>query len=223
MTTVVIHRACSALLLLAPAWAASQRPASAPPSLANEAIAGGGGYCLVPLGRVQHDTTCWRVERRAEGLQVMVATGHGRTTTDSVRFDPGTLALISEWSSVPSDVRVSGSRVTGTVGRGAALKRVNVGAPGLLFSSTMDNLVVERLPLTDGYRSVLAFWAGDHLERDTVQVRGGGAGRWVVDFAEPYAVETLWIESAPRRISRHLYTWRRDGTQSEVVSSPSFR
>ena len=51
-------------------------------------------------------------------------------------------------------------------------------------------------------------------------VRESPGSRWVVEFAEPYAVETLWIDKASRRAVRHQYTWRRDGTESEVVPEP---
>jgi hypothetical protein len=47
--------------------------------------------------------------------------------------------------------------------------------------------------------------------------RSGKPGVWVVDFLEPYAIETLWIDRRSRRITKHVYTWRRDGSHSEVV------
>ena len=185
------------------------------------------GYRLVPLGRTQPDTTRWRVERRVMhdgggtwGLQVMIATRAGRTTRDSVRFDPMTLALMWERSSGPSPtaVTVSGSHLAGTLGSGRSRRPLAAVVSGPVYSSTMDDFVIQRLPLAVRFRRVLDFWDGNQVERDTVRVRAGGAKDWVVEFGEPYAVETLWIDRASRRITRHRYQWRRDGTQSEVVT-----
>lgn len=105
---------------------------------------------------------------------------------------------------------------------------VDASIPGFVYSSTMDNLVIRALPLSAGYKRVLPFWDGGRLEMDTVDVRASGAANahsaaareWIVDFGEPYAVEALWIDRATRRIVRHVYTWRRDGTRSEVIASP---
>lgn len=208
-------------------WLLVCPPASAPRGSATVPDSGRSAYRLVPLGHPQADTTRWTTERRVFhdsggpwGLQVMVATGHDHTTTDSVRFDPGTLALQWERTSEPSAVRRSGARLVGTVDSGLARRTVNLPASGPVYSSSMDNVVIEHLPLAEGYRAVLTFWDGNHLERDTVRVRGRESHRWVVAFAEPYAIETLWIDSTSRAVTRHLYTWRRDGTQSEVVKEP---
>ena len=184
---------------------------------------------LIPVGRTQRDTTRWTIERHLageggghRGLQVMVVTRGDRTTTDSVRFDPVTLTLDWEWASASptSVVRWADSRLRGTVDTGRLRATVDLAAPGPVYSSTMDNVVIERLPLAEGYRTVLDFWDGDHLERDTIRVRESPGSRWAVEFAEPYAVERLWIDKASRRTVRHSYTWRRDGTESEVVPEP---
>lgn len=85
----------------------------------------------------------------------------------------------------------------------------------------MDNLVVRSLPLAPRYQTVLPFWDGDRLELDTVRVRPlgvSGVAAWVVDFSEPYAVETLWIDRATRGVLRHEYVYRRDGSRSHVVT-----
>lgn len=183
-------------------------------------------YRLVPVGRTQPDTTRWRVEREVMhagrgswGLQVMITTRAGRTTWDSLRFDPVTLALVWERSGGPSPtaIRVSGSRLLGVLGSGKGRRTFAAEAPGPVYSSTMDDFVVQRLALTGPSPRVLDFWDGDRLERDTVRVRETEAHGWVVEFAEPYAVETLWIDRGSFRIVRHRYQWRRDGTQSEIV------
>jgi hypothetical protein len=183
-------------------------------------------YRLVPVGRTQSDTTRWRLERRvmhgargAWGLQVMIATRGGRTTWDSVGFDPVTLALVWERSNGPSPeaIRVSGSRLLGVQGSGDARRAFAAQAPGPVYSSTMDDFVIQRWALAAPSPRVLDFWDGDHLERDTVRVRENGAQDLVVEFAEPYAVETLWIDRESFKIIRHRYQWRHDGTQSETV------
>lgn len=183
-------------------------------------------YRLVPVGRAQPDTTRWHIERRLMrgaqetwGLQATIATRAGRTTWDSVRFDPITLALVWERSSGPSPtaIRVSGSRLVGVLGSGKRRRAFAADATGPVFSSTMDAFVIQHLPLADRYSRVLDFWDGDHLERDTVRVRESAPKGWVVDFAEPYAVETLWIDRGSFSIARHRYQWRRDGMLSEVA------
>lgn len=189
-------------------------------------IAANAEYRLVPVARTQPDTTRWHVERRvmhdasgAWGLQVMIVTRAGRTSWDSVRFDPVTLALVWERSLGPpaTVITVAGSRLEGRLGTAKGPRPFAAVASGPVFSSTMDDFVIQRLPLAEGSPRVLAFWDGSRLERDTVRVRESGAKGWVVDFAEPYAVETLWIDRASRGILRHTYRWRRDGTQSEVA------
>lgn len=44
------------------------------------------------------------------------------------------------------------------------------------------------------------------------------ARAWVVDFAEPYAVETLWIDHVTRRVLLHAYAYKRDVSRSHVVT-----
>ena len=187
-------------------------------------------YRLVPEGRAQPDTTAWTVEwRRLKSadepfaVQVMIATSHGETTIDSLLFNYRTLTPV--WEHVhgadSQAVEFSTSRITGRSG----LRRIDIATPGVAYSSTMDNIVIQCLALAAGYHVVLPFWDGDHLEMDTVRVRppgtrqGNGASAWVVDFVEPYATETLWIDRTSRRVLRHVYTSTRDGTRSIVLVS----
>ena len=217
----------SILLVICPSILAAQTPIPAAPLMDTVGHSPAHVFRLVPLNRTTEDTTRWSVRRRvmddssgAGGLQVMRATRRGGTTTDSVRFNPVTLALQWERSSLPSAVQKRGVRLIGTVDSGPNRKAVDTAAPDPIYSSTMDALVIQHLPLADRYSAVLEFWSGDHLEQDTVRVRGREAHRWVVDFAEPYALETLWIDGTSHEVVRHLYTWRRDGTQSEVLRDP---
>lgn len=204
-----------------------------PPSLGTEST----HYRLVPRGRTQSDTTEWSVEqrpvtdhRRVAALQVMTSRRGSAVTVDSVVYDPRTLVAFSERTfGADTQVVAFGERATGWQSTSTSSQQtLDVSTPGFVYSSTMDNLVIRALPLSVGYKRVLPFWDGGRLEMDTVEVRASGeanadsaaAREWIVDFGEPYAVETLWIDRATRRIVRHVYTWRRDGTSSEVIASP---
>lgn len=204
----------------------NRAPVLVTPSLREETTR----FRLEPEGRTQPDTTAWSVERRfvteagrRMALQVMV----GRTTVDSVLFDPSTLVPSWEHShgSRAQNVAFSPTRITGQVSTGGSPARsIDVAIPGFAYSSTMDDLVVRSLPFTPEYCVALAFWNGDHVEIDTVRVRSqrathktvGDKTAWVVDFVEPYSTETMWIERASRRVIRHVYTWR-DGRRSVLV------
>lgn len=185
-------------------------------------------YRLVPDGRRTRDTTSWTVTRhfvddsRGLGIQVMTSVSHRDTAVDSVMFNARTLIPVWEhahgrqsWS-----VAFGTARITGHVSNsGSADQPVDVGIPGFAYSSTMDNTVVCALPLRPGYQAVLPFWDGDHLETDTVRVRALGSGServWVVDFVEPYATETLWIDRSSRKVLRHVYVYARYGSRAHV-------
>lgn len=161
----------------------------------------------------------------------MVATSHGQRTIDSAQFDARTLSAFWErsYGADTTLVAFSHGRISGTASRPHAPSRaIDTTATAPVYSSTMDELVVQSLALAPGYLGVLSFWDGDRVERDTVRVRrtrnasreaslGPAADSvWIVDFDEPYATETLWIRRDTRAIVKHTYRWRRDGTQSEV-------
>lgn len=193
-------------------------------------------YRLVPRDRQQPDTSMWTVSRRPAsassrrlGLQIMVATSRGHRSVDTVAFDSRTLRLVWEHlhGSTSTRVKFEGGQVIGdSIGSDSTRRQLHLTTPGFAYSSTMDNAVVQRLPLRSGYVVALPFWDGDHLEIDTVRVRDSGqtvtspagTSAWVVDFIEPYAIETLFIDPRTRRIIRHVYTWRRDGSHSDVIT-----
>ena len=185
-------------------------------------------YRLVPDGRRVRDTTSWTVTRRvvdrsrALALQVMTSISHGDTVVDSVLFNARTLVPVWEHAGGRQSWRVAfgAARITGYVsGPDSAQRPVDVAIPGFAYSSTMDNVVVRALPLRPGYQIAVPFWDGDRLEMDTVRVRALGGrpqGAWVVDFVEPYATETLWIDRSSRRVLRHVYVYARDGSRAHV-------
>lgn len=188
-------------------------------------------YRLVPDGRRVRDTTSWTVTRRVVdrprglALQVMTSMSHGDTVIDSVLFNARTLIPVWEHARGRQswDIAFGAARITGYVsGPDSAHRRVDVAIPGFAYSSTMDHVVVRGLPLRPGYQIVLPFWDGDRLEMDTVRVRElgeRGAGAWVVDFVEPYATETLWIDRSSRRVLRHVYVYARDGSRAHVEAA----
>ena len=193
-------------------------------------------YRLVPRDHQQPDTTTWTVSRRPASasnrrieLQIMVATSHGHHSVDTVGYDMRTLRVVWEHlhAGTSTLVEFDGAQVIGdSIGSNSTHRRFHLTTPGFAYSSTMDNAVVQRLPLRPGYVIALPFWDGDHLEIDTVRVRHPGqTGRsqdgtktWVVELAEPWAIETLFIDRQSRRIVRHVYTWRRDGSYSDVIT-----
>ena len=187
-------------------------------------------YRLVPDGRTERDTTTWTVTRRAEpgsrglALQVMSSVSRGDTAVDSVLFDARTLIPLWEHAHGRESfaVHFTQTLITGWLREpGSSARDLHASTRGFAYSATMDNVVVRSLPLAPRYQTVLPFWDGDRLELDTVRVRPLGApgtGAWVVDFVEPYAVETLWIDRATRRVARHEYVYTRDGSRSHVVT-----
>lgn len=187
-------------------------------------------YRLVPDSGSERDTTTWTVTRRAEpgprglALQVMTSVSRGDTVVDSVVFDARTLIPLWEHAHGRESfaVRFTRTLITGWLEEaGSPGRTLSATAPGFAYSATMDNVVVRSLPLAPGYQTVLPFWDGDRLELDTVRVRPLGVsdtGAWVVDFAEPYAVETLWIDRATRRVMRHEYAYARDGSRFHVLT-----
>lgn len=226
--------ACLAGLWLgvAPAIAAQASHAARPPVLAVRGLQEAGTHFrLVPDGRRTRDTTSWTVARhlvdpsRGLALQVMTSVSGGDTVVDSVLFDARTLVPVWEHAHGRQswDVAFGSARITGHVSKsGAADTPIDVEIPGFAYSSTMDNTVVCALPLRAGYAVVLPFWDGDHLEMDTVRVPALGnnsAGPWVVQFVEPYATETLWIDRASRRLLRHVYRNPRTGSREHVERS----
>jgi hypothetical protein len=197
-------------------------------------------YRLVPRERPQPDTTTWTVSRRPGpdsphsdsqprlGFQVMVSTSRGRRSVDTVAFDAATLRLAWEHlhGTTSTFVRFDGAQLLGdSIRSDSTPRRFRLDAPRITYSSTMDNVVIQRLPLRPNYTIALPFWDGDHVEVDTVRVRdekyptprSGKPGVWVVDFLEPYAIETLWVDRRSRRVTKHVYAWRGDGSHSEVV------
>ncbi len=205
---------------------------SAPPALAIRNLREPATrYRLVPDGRRVHDTTSWSVTRRVLdrsrglALQVMTSMSHGDTVVDSVLFNARTLIPVWEHAHGRQswNVAFGTTRITGHVSNyGSADQPIDAGIPGFAYSSTMDNTVVCALPLRPGYQAVLPFWDGDHLETDTVRVRALGSGServWVVDFVEPYATETLWIDRSSPKVLRHVYVYARDGSRAHVEMS----
>lgn len=190
---------------------------------------------LVPENSTPPDTTSWTVERRAAesdtltALQVMTASSHGRTTIDSVLFDRRTLLPLWERShgGVTESVRFGGPWLVGSMVDSAGTAHpFTIASPGFAYSSVMDNVVVRSLPLAPGYTAVVPFFDGGQLELDTVRVASaeqtnppaGGPTPWLVTLAEPYVVESLWIDPRSRRIVRHVYTSRADGHRLRVCA-----
>ena len=190
-------------------------------------------FRLLPTGRSERDTTTWTTEYQRDWrtgliLQVMTATAHGRQSIDSVLFDSSTLRPIWERTHGPgmsAVITFDSGRVRAEIRRAAAPVEVTeLPLDGSMYTSTMDDIVVRHLPLAVGEQTVLRFWSGNRFETDTLRVAAyerrsatASAGMWTVQLFEPGTIETFWIDEASRLISRHRYTRRSDGAESELV------
>ncbi|MGH7649142.1 MAG: hypothetical protein ACREND_13580 [Gemmatimonadaceae bacterium] len=189
---------------------------------------------LVPIGYATRDTTAWRVEFHptaspGQMLQVMVATSGRRTTVDSLMFDEQSLVPIWEHTAgvLPGSIVFERGHIRGEVQAATGgVHAIDTVSSGVVYSTTMDDIVTSRLPFAVGHQSTLRFWAGDRIEVDTARVisyvagdRASAVPYWVVELHEPDAVETMSIEARSRRVIRHVYVRRADGARSEVVDS----
>lgn len=194
---------------------------------------------LIPLARAKtSSTTSWVTERRFTEhhgrpavMQVMMVGAPGHVHTDSLLFDRATLRPI--WEHLRGDgtatiLSFDGTHVTGRLTqKGSATRAINVTTTAPSFSTTIDDVVVQSVPLVRGYRVILPFVGGSgSVESETIRVRGrelvatakGARDAWAVDLSYPSGSETLWIDPATRAILRHIYTLK-DHSQLEVVTS----
>lgn len=192
----------------------------------------GATFRLVPTGRSERDTTTWTTEyhrdrRTALILQVMAANVRGRQSFDSVLFDSSTLRPVWERThsaGMSAVITFDSGRVRAEVRRGSAPVEVTeLPLDGSMYTSTMDDIVISHLPFAVGEQTVLQFWSGNRFETDTVRVTAyerratASGGTWIVRLFEPGTIESLWIDDGSRVISRHRYTRRSDGAESELV------
>ena len=194
---------------------------------------------LVPLaGAKASRTTSWVTERRFTEyhgspavLQVMTIGSPDQARTDSLLFDRATLRPIWEHlhgGGTATVLSFNGTHVTGRVTqKDSAAHAINVTTTAPSFSTTIDDVVVQSVPLIRGYSVILPFVGGaGSVESETIRVRGservsrakGVRDAWAVDLSYPSGSETLWIDPATRAIVRHIYTLK-DHSQLEVVTN----
>jgi hypothetical protein len=164
-------------------------------------------------------------------MQVMTVGTSGHIRTDSLLFDRATLRPI--WEHLRGDgaattLTFDGAYVTGRVTqKDSATRTINLATGTPSFSTTIDDIVVQSVPLVEGYHTVLPFVGGDGSvqseailvrRRERVSVPKGLYDAWAVDLSYPSGSETLWIDPATRGIVRHIYTLK-DHSQLEVVTS----
>lgn len=95
------------------------------------------------------------------------------------------------------------------------------------FSSTIDDMVAQSIPLDRGYQVTLPFVGRDgSVQSESILVRrgervstpNGMRTAWVVDLSYPSGSETLWVDAGTRVIIRHIYTMK-DHSQLELAKS----
>ena len=209
-----------------PATEPARLPISAPLQTARST------FRLVPLGRSEADTTEWTTEYHRDGstrvLQVMLANVRGRHSVDSVLFDSTTLRPVWErthTAEMSAAITFDSGYVRAEIRRGSnPAQSTQLPLSTAMFASTMDDIVVSHLPFAVDAQTVLRFWSGTRFETDTVKIAAyeprsttASVGTWTVQLFEPGTIETLWIDEPSRLISRHRYTRRSDGAESEVI------
>ncbi|MEO6864861.1 MAG: hypothetical protein ABI229_05365 [Gemmatimonadaceae bacterium] len=192
---------------------------------------------LLPIGGAKASRTSgWTTQRQFTTyrgspavIQVMTFGAPGHVTIDSLLFERTTLLPIWERShgGMTRIVSFAGTRVTGRVTqKDSADRAINLTTRTPSFSGLIDDVVVQSVPLVQGYEVVLPFVGGDAIEVDTIHVRrrervptsNGAREAWAVNLSYPSGSETLWIDPATRSILRHVYT-KRDHSQLEVVTN----
>ncbi len=162
-------------------------------------------------------------------MQVMRGEGAGHEYTDSLLFYRATLRPVWEHLHRGGQTTVLSfdrTHVTGRVTRiDSASRPIDLTTATPSFSGTIDDVVVQSVPLASGYHVVLPFVGGGVVELDTIHVRrrerisvpNGVRNAWAIDLSYPSGSETLWIDPATRAIVRHIYTLK-DHSQLEVVT-----
>jgi hypothetical protein len=194
---------------------------------------------LVPMARTSTARTIsWQTERRfveyrgsRAVMQVMTIGASGHVQIDSLLFYRATLRPVWEHlhgGGTSTFLSFNGTHVTGRVTqRDSAARQIDVTTAIPPYSGTIDDVVVQSVPLVSGYHVVLPFVGGDGIvELDTIQVRkrervptrNSAREAWAVDLSYPSGSETLWIDPETRTIARHIYT-SKDHSQREVVTS----
>jgi len=164
-------------------------------------------------------------------MQVMTGGARGREYTDSLLFYRATLRPIWEHlhsGGMTTVLSFDGAHVKGRVTRtDSAARQIDLTTAVPSFSGTIDDVVVQSVPLVSGYHVVLPFVGGAGVvDLDTIRVRRrervstpkGPRDSWAVDLSYPSGSETLWIDAETRAIVRHIYTVK-DHSQREVVTS----
>lgn len=223
-------------LMLSAAAAAAQTTAAVP-LVTSHLSEGVVHYRLVPLaGAKVPRTAAWTIERKFSTyrgnpvvIQVTTVGPSGHETIDSILFEHVTARPVWEHvhGGMTTMLAFAGKHVTGRVmQKGSADRAISLTTTVPSFSGSIDDVVVQSVPLVRGYTVVLPFVGGDAVEVDTIHVRErervstatGAHDAWAVDLRYPSGSETLWIDPTTRAILRHIYTLK-DRSQLEVVTN----
>ncbi|MEO7043044.1 MAG: hypothetical protein ABI035_12340 [Gemmatimonadaceae bacterium] len=246
-----MNRVCSALALaflpislpslisVATAQSAAARSTSEPVFVTAHLTEGVVHYRLVPLTSAKaSSSSSWVTERRFTEyrgspavLQLMTVGASDHVHTDSLLFERTTLRPIWEHlhgGGMATFLSFNATHVTGRfMQKDSAARAINVTTTAPSFSSTIDDVVAQSVPLVRGYHVTLPFVGGDgSVQFETIRVRRkervstskGARDAWAVDLSYPSGSETLWIDAVTRAIVRHTYTLK-DHSQLEIVTN----
>lgn len=145
---------------------------------------------------------------------------------DSVLILRRTLAPVWEHSHQPSKTMLltfSDSAVTGEWAPADSVMRgVHHPIPRPVFNATAQELLVESLPLADGYRTLVPIYSFElgGMELDTLSVVGTGLVKlrdggerdaWKIAFADPFITATIWVDRKMRRVLLQEVVARKTG------------
>lgn len=151
------------------------------------------------------------VARRGHAVldRTVVFTSLRFTSTTTSQADSATgLPIAEEVHDGRRDMRFAfdGQRVRGVIlYRDSATRVVDLTLPAAVYDFTDLSRLIGRLPLRDGYATTMPFFTYDDpsgIEVDTLRVVGtrtvgtgtGSVDVWVVRFADPVLVQTIWVD-----------------------------
>lgn len=151
---------------------------------------------------------------------------------DSSLYSRRTLRTIWQHTHMPRRtviVAFDGRRVVGYVRvADSAPQPIDKVMPDSAYDLTVMAEILGALPLAEGFHTVLPFFAWNQAgqENDTITVVGREAimtdrdnvrQAWIVRFADPQSISTLWIDVATRKRLRYVVTPRAGGTRLSMV------
>jgi hypothetical protein len=168
------------------------------------------------ITRIQYE---WRVLPPDDLLLVVTGAFQSKAFVDSSvvrRRGLAPVREVSRFGSTIDEFTYDGPRVTLVhTTPDSGTRRVQHTYDGPVFDFQELDDLLRSLPLREGYERILPLYSEgtDTLEMDTVRVVNRAAnGEWTLRFADPAITATYGIDERTRRIVRHEFTLRRNGT-----------